>query len=192
MQELDRSRELARVSRKLKKNSPLRLLHLSPDRIMLHFWRSTNWSACSWPQPNRKRVRFGCSSFCYRRTLPNSVEQFSRIARDGWVMVAFGRQVPPGCLWEWLTRSYKQWAFHLHPFTSICPAKEWCRLEEDSGIAMVYTLQFPLKGHRQIVLEKWSRCLNPLKSPTVCWFTPNLWWFAASLPCHQQTLQRSG
>ena len=163
-----------------------------PDRIMLHFWRSTNWNDCFWPRPSEKRVRFGCSSFCYRRTLPNSVEQFSRIARDGWVMVAFGRQVPPGCLWEWLTRSYKQWAFHLHPFTSICPAKEWCRLEEDSGIAMVYTLQFPLKGHRQIVLEKWSRCLNPLKSPTVCWFTPNLWWFAASLPCHQQTLQRSG
>ena len=48
------------------------LLHLSPDRIMLHFWRSTLFSACSWPQPNmpnRKRVRFGCSSFCYRRTL---------------------------------------------------------------------------------------------------------------------------
>ena len=26
--------------------------------IMLHFWRSTVWSGCGWPQPNRKRVRF--------------------------------------------------------------------------------------------------------------------------------------
>ena len=114
MQELDSSRALARVSRKLKKNSlpksfgflrnlkvfepsgiPLVLYYRLVDHIRtlliflnshsdscisvqtesvrLHFWRSRNWSDCFWPS-DEKRVRFGCSSFCYCRTLPNSVE----------------------------------------------------------------------------------------------------------------------
>ena len=87
MQELDRCK-----ARKQTEEQLAEIISISQElEIMLHFWRSTVWSGCGWPQPNRKRVRFHTNiphthkhKHTHTRTINDSYMFHGRFVAEFW------------------------------------------------------------------------------------------------------------